>query len=210
MLWADYEFHRQPGEEQALRAVLQLTLRVIQADEGSIAKYLPGGMGDGTDAMEFVLTEGSVESDRALTGQRVPVTQSLMGQAMFSRLVEIGPTRWDGVDQPAGKQPEVVMAAPLLAGDILLGALTAVRFADRPPFGPREADILAQAGAVVGSLFDQHLRLRALQASPGAVAGGLAGEALARLGRLGRRAPEVQRQVLELIRSLDQQFGASE
>jgi len=203
MLWADYEFHRQPGEEQALRAVLQLTLRVIQADEGSVAKYVPGGMADGTDAAEFVLTEGSEASQKALAGQRVPVTRSLMGQAMFSRMVEMGPTRWDGVNQATGRQPESVLAAPLLYGDTLLGALTAVRLQGQAPFGPREAEILGLASEVLGTLFDQHLRLKALEAGTKAPDGSIA----AMLTNLGRKAPAIHQQVLDLIRALDGQFG---
>jgi GAF domain-containing protein len=210
MLWADYELHRQPGEEEALRAVLQLTLRVLGADEGSVAKFVPGGMEDGTDALVFVLTVGDPESQRLLAGRRVPVTQSLMGQALFSRMVEMGPTRWDGVPQASGRQPAMVLAAPLQFGDTLLGAVTAVRLEGQTPFGAREAEILAQASDMVGTLLDQHLRLKALEAGLDPEAGSLGRELLPRLQRLGRRAPAVQAQLLDLIRTLDRQFGATE
>ena len=118
----------------------------------------------------FAMTVGSRDSERTLVGQRVPLGEGLTGLAAVTREVQIGSPLYDGVRQAERREGaeggiESVIAAPMLAGDSLVGVITAVSFDPETQFGSEAATLYARAASVAGVLVDQRRQLDLLGAS---------------------------------------------
>jgi len=119
-------------------------LRVVDADQGSLLLAEPD-----SKTLRFALVAdrngAAVPSGAAasLVGRTIPIGSGITGMAALTRDVQASSgseaggipfhrVRGDGA-------PHAVLAAPLLAGETLLGVLTAVRFNRRKTFSPENA-----------------------------------------------------------------------
>lgn len=191
---------------EAMRRVLALAVASIEADEGSFL-----ALDDTLGELRFVATVGNEESEKALKGQRVPLGSGITGLAAATREVHVGAPTFKDVHQTerllAG--PEAVVAAPLLAGDRVLGVMTGVSFQLGRRFGQREVALYGEHAAVMAALIEQGQRLDAIgvleaggsHAAPGAA--GLEKEIVERLARLVSGRPEALGAAARLLEAIE-------
>jgi GAF domain-containing protein len=159
-------------EQAVLRVLVELSAQVVGASEGSLL-VVDREQRPPRDLV-FAMTVGSRASERALVGQRVPIGQGITGLAAVTQEVQIGAPLYDGVrqaeegDVPHG-QPSSVIAAPMLAGDALVGVITAVSFDPARRFGAADAGLFARAASVAGVVVDQRRRIDSLEGARGAI-----------------------------------------
>jgi GAF domain-containing protein len=195
-------------EAAVLRLLIELCAQVIGAEEGSLL-VLDRGESPPRDLV-FAMTVGSSESERALRGQRVPLGEGITGLAALTHEVQIGAPLYDGVRQAqrgdaAPGQPSSVIAAPMLAGDELVGVITAVTFQPGRRFTPEDAALYARGASVAGLVVDQRRRLEALEAGAArghADAERRIAEAAARLARRGPAERVALARLLEAVEAL--------
>jgi GAF domain-containing protein len=150
-------------EHEVLRLLIELCAQFVGAAEGSL--LLLDREEDPPTSLVFAMTVGSGESEAALRGQRVPLGEGLVGLAAVSHEVQIGSPSYEGVEYaregvvPAG-EPASLIAAPMLAGDDLVGVVTAVTFDAARRFSEDDARLYARAAAVAGLILDQARRLQ--------------------------------------------------
>jgi len=180
------------SEAAVLQLLIELGAQVVGAAEGSLLVHDPGGKD-----LVFAMTVGG---GTGLIGKRVPLGQGLTGLAAATREVQIGAPTFQIGQSPesraAQRQPQAVIAAPMLADDELIGVLTAVCFDDSKRFGAQDGDLYGRLACVAGLVVHQRQQLAALQAANGAsenaksIAGSVARlsasnpDALARVARL--------------------------
>lgn len=146
-------------EERTLRLILELGTELVGAEEGSLLV-----LDEETDELVLAMTVGSQESEATLRGQRVPVGQGITGLAVLTRSVQVGSTTYTDIQQSQHrdadhKGPTAVVAAPLLAGDLVVGAITGVSFQPDKRFGGKDADRYARFASIAGVVVDQRRRL---------------------------------------------------
>lgn len=191
---------------QAMRRVLALAVAAIEADEGSFLA-LDEGLGE----LRFVATVGNEESEKALLGQRVPLGSGITGLAAATGEVHVGAPTFKDIRQTErlSTGPEAVVAAPLLAGDRVLGVMTGVSFQPGRRFGQREVAVYGEHAAVMAALLEQAQRLDAiggLQADPSIAApraANLEKEIVTRLARLVSGSPEALGAAARLLESIE-------
>jgi GAF domain-containing protein len=136
-----------------LRLLLSTALDMLGAEEGSFLVH-DVEAGD----LRFVMTVGNDESEAILLGQRVPLGAGITGLAAERRAVQIGTPSYTAVTQPphlAGSGPQGVLAAPVIAGDFLVGVVTAVTFEAGRRFDVAAARIFGALAVVAGVLIAQ-------------------------------------------------------
>jgi len=157
-------------EAAVLRLLIELCAQVVGASEGSL--LVVDDSEDPPRNLRFAMTVGSPTSESALVGQRVPLGQGLTGLAAVTREVQIGAPLYDGVQQARRAEAtpgeiQSVIAAPMLAGDDLVGVITAVSFEPGKRFSGADASLYARAASVAGVLVDQRRQLERLGDRPG-------------------------------------------
>lgn len=193
-------------ELDAIRRVLGLAVASINGDEGS---YL--ALDENLGELRFVATIGNEESEKALRGQRVPLGSGITGLAAATREVHIGAPTFKDVRQTErlSAGPEAVVAAPLLAGDRVLGVMTGVSFQPGRRFGQSEVSQYGEHAAVLAALLEQARRLDAIGAleaggsiaAPGTAT--LEKEVVQRLARLVSDRPEALGAAARLLEAIE-------
>jgi GAF domain-containing protein len=198
-------------EARLLRLLLETVVQAVGGDEGSLLVHEPEA-GD----LRFAMTVGSNATERALFLQRVPLgAKSVVGLAAATHDVQIGAPVYTDVhktelrDQKSTR-PEVVIAAPLLSDDQLLGVITAVSFNHEKRFGTAEAQLCGRLATVAAVLIEQHQKLAAAEKAVPAATGALNPEAALRLEEISRalyriaaRQPAALAQVGALVASVE-------
>lgn len=151
-------------EAVELRWLLNTGIHLIGADEGSLLAY-----DEAKRVLRFVLTAGNRASERNLIGQTLPLGAGLTGLAAQLREVQVGAPKYHKISQIGRRgsvsgEPQAVIAAPMISGDILLGVMTAVRFGRNTLFTMDEAKLIGRFAAVAGLVIEQDRRLKALAA----------------------------------------------
>ncbi len=193
-------------EVQASRRLLTLAVGAVNAEEGSLLLW-----DEQIEELRFVATVGNDESEAVLKGQRVPLGKGVTGLAAATRAVQVGAPTYADIQQTerlAGG-PEAVVAAPLIAGDRLLGVMTAVSFRPGQRFGREEASAYGEFAAVMSVVLEQARRLDAvasLRSETDAAATGSAAverEIVARLSRIIGDHPNVLGAVAQLFEAIE-------
>jgi len=117
-----------PGEKACLERALRSAIHSIGADEGSL--LLPV---DSDRFLEFTICCTRTDTNPTIVGQRVPVTQGLVGLAAQTGVPQIGAPIFKGVIQAESSATDIadplsVLAVPLSHHDKLLGVITLVSF----------------------------------------------------------------------------------
>ena len=148
-------------EEAVLRLLINLGAQVVNADGGSLLVLDP-------EAQDLVFVMVAGESDKTLLGQRVPVGQGLTGLAALTQEVQVGSPTYvlaSAQGELHAGQAQAVLAAPMLAGDTLVGVITAVRFkAATGRFSSQDAQLYGRLASVAGVVVHQRRRITALEA----------------------------------------------
>jgi GAF domain-containing protein len=190
----------------AMRRVLALAVASIEADEGSFLA-LDEQLGE----LRFVATVGNEESEKTLAGQRVPLGSGITGLAAATGEVHVGAPTFKDIQQTErlSAGPEAVVAAPLLAGDRVLGVMTGVSFQAGRRFGQREVAVYGEHAAVMAALLEQGRRLNVIgmieadgtAAAPASA--GLEREIVERLSRLVAGRPEALGAAARLLEAIE-------
>jgi GAF domain-containing protein len=153
------------GREAAiLRLLIELSAQVVGAEEGSLLV-----LDEKRRELVFATVIGARSSATALIGQRVPLGKGITGLAAQTHEVQIGaPTfRTRQARRRSGpREPQAVLAAPMLIDDRLVGVLTAVSFAADKRFTSADALLYGRIAAVAGVVVDQGRQLRMAAARP--------------------------------------------
>ena len=208
---------RQRPEGAVLALLIELGAQFVGAEEGSLLV-----LDESAGELVFAMTVGPSASQEALVAQRVPVGEGITGLAAQTHEVQIGASVFD-VDQPAehaggdGKPtPHAVLAAPMLAGETLVGVITAVSFEADKRFGSVDAKLYGRIAAVAGVVVAQHRRLAAIEAlqsgrpTPEAIGEDerLDREILETIGRLVRLRPHAKAHIARLLADVEKLAGA--
>jgi GAF domain-containing protein len=135
-----------------LRLLIGAGVPGVGADEGSLLLLDEAG-----GELRFAMTVGNDESEALLLNQRVPLGAGITGLAASRREIQIGAPLYDEIDQP--RRVEGVMAAPLLAGDELLGVITAITFHQDRRFDAASIQLFGALAVIGGVLMDQARQL---------------------------------------------------
>jgi len=182
----------QRSEQRVLRLLIELGAQVVGAAEGSLLVYDP----EHRD-LEFVMTVGGASN---LLGRRVPIGSGLTGLAAVTREVQIGaPTYGVAQAESASKEPEAVIAAPMLVADDLVGVITAVSFQPGKRFSSRDGELYGRLAAVAGVVVDQGRRLQTSEGQPDSQLTCI----YAVIGRLASRGPDALARVLGILEEID-------
>lgn len=186
-----------PEETDLLRRIVETGIRVVGAQEGSLLLY------DGArQCLVFSLTAGNPTAEIHLRGQTVPLGEGITGLAAATLDVQIGATTYTSPDlgsKKDGSLPDAVLAAPMVAGERLLGVVTAVSFQPGRRFGSGEARSYAEFARLAGSLIEHWRAVEQV-----AVTTPEGGSPLARvLSRLLRRPGMEQDHLAKVLEALE-------
>lgn len=196
-----------PGTPEAveLRWLLDTGIHLIGADEGSLLAY-----DEARRVLRFVLTAGrNRASARNLAGQTLPLGAGLTGLAAQLREVQVGAPKYHKINQIGRSdnikgEPQAVIAAPMIAGDVLLGVMTAVRFGHKALFTMDDAKLIGRFAAVAGLVIEQDRRLKALAArSKTGRADKDEQRIMAAIANIRRHKPRAMAQVVRVIGDLE-------
>jgi GAF domain-containing protein len=191
--------------ENALRLIVQTGVLVIDAEEGSLLAY-----DDEARNLCFTMNTGSEAAQRIIVGQRVPLNMGITGLAAATREVHIGSPTYKDVRQleradSGSKDPEAVIAAPMVLHDNLIGVITAVSFKPGKRFTSRDARVYGSFAAIAALVIDQEQRLGRYERSAerpfaaSAVADEAEAQIAASVGRIARERPYLLRHVAGLL-----------
>lgn len=202
---------RRSPEAAVLRLLVELGIEAVGADEGSLL-----ALDREKDELVFTMTAGSAASEKALLGQRVPVGKGLTGLAARTGEVQIGAPTFKDIRQrrrsgKAGGPPAVMLAAPMLIQDELIGVITAACFDPERRFTGKDASLYGKVASVAGVVVAQQRRLRLAEdlrtGRPGRK--GLSGrersqlEVIDRVTHLAHRRPDRLRQIASLLEAIE-------
>lgn len=195
-------------EERTLRLILELGTELVGAEEGSLLV-----LDEETEELVLTMTVGSPESEAALRGQRVPVGQGITGLAVMTRSVQIGSATFTDIQQSKHrdevKGPTAVVAAPLMAGDLVVGAITGVSFKPDKRFSGADADRYARFASIAGVVIDQRRRLTMVDPTTEedwfetGGGGAVEQQLVQRVGRMVQRHPEAVEHVNRLLEAVE-------
>lgn len=149
------------SEADVLRLLIELGCQYVRGEEGSLLVLDPD-----TRELVFAMTVGSRSSEKELVGQRVPLGQGITGLAAATEEVQIGAPTFSDIKQSGrdrSDQPSAVLAAPMLAGDELVGVITTVSFDPKRRFNGDDAVLYGRIAAVAGVVVHQAQQLDALR-----------------------------------------------
>ena len=155
-------------EARVLRQLVELGVKLVGADEGSLLVY-----DKAKNVLVFAMTIGSPETEKALMGQKVPMGQGTTGRAAALGEVQIGaPTFHDlefakKADTNTG-EPDVVIAAPMMLPDELIGAITAVSFKPDKRFTQQDSRIYMEFATIAALVVAQCRKISAYEDGAGA------------------------------------------
>jgi len=195
-----------PGEQATLETAIRSAIAATDADEGSILLLV-----DEDRQLEFTMCCTRAGINAGLIGQRVPVTQGLVGMAIQSGETQIGAPTYAGVAQAAQSDgavlnPSSVLAAPLLHGERALGVMTLVSFNPRFRFTLAHAVHYEAVARLVALLLHKQAVIDELRRAPSAVQDGPDARLLRAVGALASGSPErvaAVTRVLEAIEGLN-------
>jgi GAF domain-containing protein len=145
-----------PGspEETTLRLLVDVARRIVGADEGSLLV-----LDAAARELIFAMTTGSRSSEETLIGQRVPLGAGITGLAVHTKEVQTGAPTYKDIKQTVELEarggPQTVIAAPMLAGDDVVGAITAVSLRSDKRFTAADVEFFGEFGAIAGILIRQ-------------------------------------------------------
>ena len=190
--------------ENTLRLLIRMGLLVTGADEGSLL-VLDDPAGD----LVFAMTVGDEASAATLRGQRVPLGKGITGLAAATLEVQIGAPVYKDVHQSARLDgttggPTAVMAAPMLAGDELVGVITAVSFATGKHFTTQDAKLFGGFATIAGVVVDQGRRLAQRHDTAAADAAGPAQSRIAAsIAHIAQAQPQALEEIAIQLASID-------
>lgn len=154
-------FSRQGHEADALRAVLELAVVAVGADEGSLLLLEDDGQGREWLVFAVSVSRNGGPNESSLIGQRVPLNEgsSITGAAAMLREVQTGRSIYGDLAYPGDRVPPMVLAAPVVAEDSVLGVITAVTFDPERFFDAAQQRHYALAATALASLVAQQHRL---------------------------------------------------
>ena len=197
--------------ENTLRLLIRMGLLVAGADEGSLMV-----LDEPRNELVFAMTIGPAASEAALRGQRVPLDRGISGLAAATLEVQIGAPIFKDVhqSQPAGAPgdaPEVVMAAPMLAGEQLVGVITAVSFDAAKRFSTHDGRLFGGFAAIAGAVVAQAQRIATLASTSADLMPSEADETRQRVAdsvaRIIRRRPDAAADIADLLASLERMLS---
>ncbi len=207
LLAAYLAIHPTRPEEQALRLLVDLARQIVGADESSLLV-----LDEPTGELVFVMTTGSDVSEATLRGQRIPAGQGLTGLAVLTREVQIGsPTYTDLSQTERVKQeggPKVVLAAPLLIDEDVIGAISSVSFKPEKRFTAADGDLTARFAAAAAVIVDQRRHIDAFEnasttSGPAQGTSDAERRVIASFGRIVQKSPGSMEQVARLLESIE-------
>jgi len=151
-----------PDETDLLRSILETGIRIVGADEGSLLLF-----DERRQCLVFALTAGNAKAETRLRGQTVPLGQGITGLAAATLDLQIGTTTYTGLDLGEKKDataPDAVMAAPMVAGERLVGVVTAVSFVPGRSFGTRDSRVYAEFANLAAGLIEHRRSVEAIVA----------------------------------------------
>ncbi len=172
------------SEEKVLELLIKLGAQVVGASEGSLLVFDPE-----RNDLVFAMTVGG---PAVLIGERVPLNRGLTGLAAATREVQIGAPTFKVRQDPSSHDqqgPQAVLAAPMLAGDDLVGVLTAVSFDAAKRFTSADGELYGRLAAVAGVVVEQRRKLKAV-ASGGEAASPVERAIASSLKRIARGGQE--------------------
>lgn len=193
-----------PGEKAGFESALRTAIIAIGADEGSL--LLPV---ENFSQLEFVMCCTRTGINPVLIGQRVPVTEGLVGMAVQSGETQIGAPVFKGVKQagqasPDKGNPASVLAAPLVHQDAVLGVMTLISFNPAKRFTMADAAQYEALAALVALLLHKQNVINELSGKqPAADADSPEGGLLALVGKLASGSPERIRAVTDILRAIE-------
>jgi len=132
----------------ALRLVLEIAIQAVKAQEGSILILEAQ-----SQELVFLMTGGDLLSEFTLRGQRLKVGQGLTGQAAMTGEVQVGAPTLRTISQPDHhdfKAPSQIIAAPMFAGSLIVGAITAASYEAQRRFSIDDKVIFKRLAGVAG------------------------------------------------------------
>jgi phosphoserine phosphatase RsbU/P len=205
LLYRYLNIRQESVAESALRLIVRTGVLVIDAEEGSLLAY-----DDESKDLCFTLNTGSEAAQQNLIGQRVPLNMGITGLAAATREVHIGAPTYKDVRQlertdSSAKDPEAVIAAPMVLNDNLIGVITAISFKPGKRFTSHDASVYGSFAAIAALVIDQEQRLtryeRATESTftPSAISDEAEAKIAASLGRIARERPHLLRHVASMI-----------
>ena len=208
LLAAYLAIHPTRPEELALRLLVDLGREIVGADESSLLI-----LDEQTGELVFVMTTGNDASEVKLRGQRIPAGKGLTSLAVATREVQIGaPTYTDLAQTDRVKQvgsPRAVLAAPILFGEKVIGAISSVSFQTEKRFTAENGNLSARLAAAAGVILDQRRHIDAIERAAGSAQQGLRGvndaeaRVIAAFGRIAQRSPESMHRVARLLEAIE-------
>jgi GAF domain-containing protein len=193
-------------EADALKQIVEIGVRAIHADEGSLLVMEPDGSG-----MRFAVAFAVDGSDPGLAGHHVPLDSGIIGLAAVTRHVQVGAPVFHDSDrtQRLSEGSESVIAAPMLMGETLVGVLTAATFREGRLFNAEEADLYARFARLASLLVEQARLLRAKEGELSQIhglghTGRLEQEILERLRRIASQSPHALGPLARIAEGIEQ------
>jgi GAF domain-containing protein len=186
--------------EATLRMLIWTSLQLTGAQEGSLLVLDRSG-----NELRFAMTVGNEESEATLLDQPVPLGAGISGLAAASREVQIGAPKYRDIkqSQKIGTDPEAVIAAPILAGDELLGVLTCVSFEPGKRFGTEQGRLYGGFAVIAGVVIDQERRLARLERGTVAAADPREQRIMEIATRLGRERPDALTDAVAVLERIE-------
>jgi GAF domain-containing protein len=204
----------QTPEEKVLRLLIEVGREIVGAQEGSLPVF-----DESRQDLVFAMTAGNADSEISLAGQRVPLGSGVTGLAALTHEVQAGAPTFDDIQQSerlnrgGPVQPSVVLAAPMLVNDVLVGVLTAISFEPGKHFSSRDLRFYASFAAIAGLVVQQRrtLALREIDSGLSLNASSESHKAeqtiLATLHRLLDRGPESVVLIANILTSIERLIG---
>ena len=187
--------------EATLRTLIWTGLQLTGAQEGSLLV-----LDTLHNELRFAMTVGNEESEATLLDQPVPLGAGISGLAAASREVQIGAPKFRDVkqSQKLGHDPEAVIAAPILAGDELLGVLTCVSFEPGKRFGTDQGRLYGGFAVIAGVVIDQERRLARLETGAMAAPADPREQRIVEIAaRLGQERPDALTDALAVLERIE-------
>ncbi len=143
--------------QASLEALIQIGLRSLGADEGSLLVYRKQ-----ENVLEFVQTIGRTRTPPNLVGKTIPLGQGITGMAALTKDIQ---TATRATSQSAfytvedDGSPNTVLAAPMLVDDDLIGVITAVSFDTDKVFTSEDCQMFGLLAFVGGVVVEQQQKL---------------------------------------------------
>ena len=164
------------GTQFVLEQLIQIGLKILNASQGSLLVVEPDKKN-----LRFAMVASKPGLSNAqreaapLVGKTVPIGEGITGMAALTHDIQTA-TRASGGEKfyhvRGDGSPNVVLAAPMLVGEHLIGVMTAVRFDRGKPFTSDECTTYGMFANVAAVVVDQQQRLSTLAHAPMAATAG--------------------------------------